>query len=71
MCSFGTLQQFPSGPLLLMWLIFYEPPWRLGLRGLSNPIVILGSPNLDLGTLLNTLGPLRYTWPIRHHLRPT
>ena len=29
MCLFGTLQQFPSGPLLLMQLILQEPPWRL------------------------------------------
>ena len=48
MCSFDTLQQFPGGPLLLTLLIFYEPPWRLWLRDLSNPIVTLSNPNLEL-----------------------
>ena len=61
---FDTLQQFPGGPLLLVQPIFSEPPWGLWLRDLSNSIVTLGSPNLNLGQF-------RYTWPIRHHFRPT
>ena len=45
------LQQFPGGPLLLAWPIFFKPPQGLGLRGSFNPIVTLGSPNLDLSSL--------------------
>ena len=44
----STPRQFLGGPLLLILLIF-QPPWRLWLRNLSNPIVTLSSPNLDLG----------------------
>ena len=64
---FSTLQQFPGGPLLLVQPIFSKPPQGLWLRDLSNFIVTLDSPNLDFGTL----GPFRYTWPVRYHLRPT
>ena len=49
---FGTLWQFLGGPLLLIIFTFFEPPRRLELRDLSNLIVILGSPNLDLGFFL-------------------
>ena len=42
-------QQFLGSPLLLILLIFFKLPWRLWLRYLSNPIMTLSSPNLDLG----------------------
>ena len=58
---FGTLQQLPSGPLLLMQPIFSKPPWELWLRDLSNPIVTLSNPNLDLGSL-------KHPKPIQIHL---
>ena len=51
MYLFRTLQQFPGDPLLLVQPIFSKPPWRLWLRDLFYPIVTLGSPNLDLGSL--------------------
>ena len=44
----STPQQFLGGPLLLILLTF-QPHWRLWLRNLSNPIVTLSSPNLNLG----------------------
>ena len=77
------LQQFHGSPLLLMQSIFSKPPWGLWLRDLSNSIVILGSPSLDLDPFrhtrptqapydhLNTSGPLRHLRPIKHHPRPT
>ena len=77
------LQQFRGSPLLLMQSIFSKPPWGLWLRDLSNSIVILGSPSLDLDPFrhtrptqapydhLNTSGPLRHLRPIKHHPRPT
>ena len=57
---FRILHQFPGGPLLLVSSIFSKSPWGLWLRDLSNPVVTLGSLNLDLGSL-------RYSY---HHLRP-
>ena len=76
---FRILQQFPSGPLLLVQSIFSKPPWGLWLRDLSNLVVTLGGLNLDLGSLrysqhhlrpiqapqahLGTLGPFRHPWP--------
>ena len=73
-CSFGTLQQFPGGPLLPMQLIFSKPPWRLWLKDSSNPIMTLSRLNLDLGFFFLFRIAFRYTWLIRHypkHLRPT
>ena len=61
MCSFDTLQQFSCGLLLLVYPIFSKSPWGLQLRDLSNSIVTLGNPNLDLG-------PFRHPRFIQVHL---
>ena len=58
---FDTLQQFLGSPQLLILLTFFEPARRLWLKDLSNLVVTLGSPNLDLGLL-------RHPRPIQIHL---
>ena len=78
------LQQFSSGSLLLVQPIFSKPPWGLWLRDLSNSIVTLGNPSLNLdpfrhirptqapqahlGTLGTTIGPLRPVQAPQVHL---
>ena len=42
-------------------LPFSESPQRFWSRDYLTPYCDLGSPNLDLDTFLNALGPLRYT----------
>ena len=56
----------------LMQLIFYELPQRLWLRGLSNPVVTFGGPDLDLGFSFLFRIAFRCTFRIPpRSLRPT
>ena len=65
------VQQFPSDPLLLVQPIFSKSPWGLWLRDLSNSIVTLGNPSLDLGPFRHTRltqAPQAHQAPPQAHL---
>ena len=79
--SFTAIPQWPiTTRMTYIFIFIFQPPRGLWLRDSFNPIVTLGSPNLNLGPFrhfrftqihLNTLGSLRYTWaPPQAHLDP-
>ena len=89
--SLSSLPVFHNGSLLAhsysyFLSFFFQQPWGLWLRDLSNPFVLLATliqslvfsflfsivlrctlGQTQLGSPSLTVGPLRYTWPIRHH----
>ena len=64
--TFSAPQQFLVTHCYSYYLPFFQPPWRLQLRDLSNPIVTFSNPNLDLGFSFLFRIAFRCTFKIVH-----